>query len=187
MIARALLRLAGWAMPQRHGDWLRAMLHEYPHIPADQRTAFARGCLCTALVERIAPMTGTPPLRIVPGLFGAALLTVLCLANGVTYLTSAPVVGGFLLLAGCLWLALLLAVQAQTARGVARIAMVGALLYGAIGALALAGLPAFLLNAGMLKALALEGLILFATVFAIAHIPYFWRAHHQRDAAAPPV
>ena len=180
MSARFLLHLAAIAMPAERGEWLRAMLHEFPHVPAAERRAFARGCLLASLIERISPMTATPPLRIVPGLFGAALLTVLCIANGARLFAVDPVVGSFLLLAAALWLAVLLTVQLQSAHRLARLAVVGALLYGALGALSLASLPAFVENAAMLRALALEGLILFAVVFAVAQVPYFWAAKVQR-------
>lgn len=186
MIARTLMRLAELAMPPGRADWLRAMAYELPHIPPARRRAFALGCLRVSLQERIEPMTAAPPLRILPGLFGAALLAVLCLANGIAYLSSAPTVGGFLLLAAALWLAVLLAVQTQTSRGIARLAVVGAALYGAMGVSGLAGVPAFATNAPMLKALALEGIVLFAVVFAVAQIPYFWAAREKGDAEAPP-
>ncbi len=128
-------------------------------------------------------MTAAPPLRIVPGLFGAALLTVLCLANGARLLSVDPVVGGFLYLAGILWLGVLIAVQAQAARSVARLAIVGVMLYAAIGALSVAELPAFTTNAAMLKALSLEGLILFAVVFTVSRIPYFWATNETNNSS----
>ena len=183
MTARILLHLAALAMPAGRGDWLRAMVHEFPHVPAAERLAFARGCLFASLLERIRPMTATPPLRIVPGLFGAALLTVLCVANGARLFAVDPVVGSFLLLAAVLWLAVLVTVQLQSAHRLARLAVVGALLYGALGALSLAALPAFVENAAMLRALALEGLVLFAVAFAVSQVPWFWTVNEKGSAA----
>lgn len=176
MIAGLCWRMAAFVMPPGRYDWLIAMRGEVSYLPAADRVPFALGCLRVSLVERIKHMTATPPLRIVPGLFGAALLTVLCTANGVKLFSTDPVVGAFLLLAGSLWLAVLLTVQSQSSRRLAQLALIGAALYAALGALTVAGLPAFLTNAPMLKALALEGLILFAAVFAIAQVPYFWAA-----------
>ena len=176
MNAQTLLRLAQLMMPPTREEWLRAMVHEIQSVPISDREGFALGCLKASCVERIRSMTAAPPLRIVPGLFGAALLTVLCIANGASFLPSAPVVGSFLLVASVLWLAILLAVLSQEARLVAGLAVIGALFYGAIGALALARVPAFVPNGEMLKILAVEGLILFAAAFAAAQIRYFWSA-----------
>lgn len=184
MIGGLCWRLSALFMPPERADWLRAMIGEYHHVSPAGRNAFALGCLRVSLIERIRHMTATPPLRIIPGLFGAALLTVLCVANGVKLVSVDPVVGAFLLLAGSLWLAILLTVQSQVPRRVAQLAIIGAMLYGALGALSIAGLPAFAANAAMLKALALEGLILFAVVYAVAQVPYFWAANGAKGAAA---
>lgn len=180
MIARICVGLARRAIPVHRADWLQAMLLELDHVPEPDRARFAAGCLVVAMSERMTLMTAAPPLRIVPGLFGAALLTVLCLANAFSYFSAAPVVSGFLLLASGLWLAMLFAVHAQTAQGVAKVATLGAFLYGAVGVLSLARLPAFAAQGSLLQALALEGLILFAAAFGIAQVRYFWAA---RDAA----
>ena len=183
MIASLLMRAARRAMPAGKAAWLNAMASELPHIPQAERSAFALGCLKTSLSERIRTMTATPPLRIMPGLFGAALLVVLCLANVVKFLGGAPVVGAFLLMAAMLWLAILIAVQQQSARVVAQCGVVGALLYASVGLLSLSGLPAFAADGAFLQALAVEGLVLFAAVFAIAHIPYFWAMRGAGEAA----
>ena len=181
MSIRLFLRLASLTMPARRGEWLRAMLHELPNIPPGECRDFALGCFRVALIERITLMTAAPPLRIVPGLFGAALLTVLCVANGMTYLASAPVVGGFLLLAAILWLAVLMAVQSQEPRCLASLAIIGAFFYAAIGALALARVPAFVSNGELLKILSIEGLILLGAAYGIAHIRYFWSARFDQN------
>jgi hypothetical protein len=186
MIAKLLIRLAILAMPPARAEWLRAMINEIPSIPPRERSSFALGCLQVSLFERIKPMLVFPPLRIVPGLFAAALLTVLSIANGAKSLVADPVVGGVFLLVGLLWLGVLVAIQSQSARHLANLAVVGALFYGAVGALSLANAPAFVANATMLKALSVEGLSLFAVVFAVAQIPYFWSAAGKADGRHPP-
>lgn len=186
MNGERLLRLAARIMPPARRDWVGAMAGDWDHVPQASRKAYALGCLKVALFERIVSMTATPPFRIVPGLFGAALLAVLCLANALRYIAPAPVVGGFLLLAALLWLAMLLAVLARSSRLVGQVAVVGAALYGAVGVLSVAGAPAFATNAALLRALALEGLLLFAVAFAVSRVRYFWAGHGKGDAAAPP-
>ena len=187
MIVGICLRFARWTIPAHRAGWLEAMACELAHVSQPDRRRFAIGCLIVALTERIKLMSATPPLRIVPGLFGSALLTVLCLANAVRFYPSSPVVGGFLFMACGLWLAMLFAVHAQTAPGVARIATVGACLYAAVGLLSLAGVPAFVPQGELLQMLALEGVILFAAAFGIAQIAYFWSARQKGDAIAPPL
>ena len=119
-------------------------------------------------------MAKLPPLRIVPGLFGAALLTVLCVGHGVNLISDAPMLGVFLLLAGALWTAVYVVVSAQERDRLASLSVAGIAFYGAIGILSLLGISAFSNNAVMFGALSIEGMMLFAIALIVSRIPFFW-------------
>lgn len=173
-VSTLLVRLARLTAPDHRAEWLHAMQAELDHIPISQRRDFAWGCLQTSVQERIKHMTRIPPMRIIPGLFAAALMVVLCLANGIRMFADAPVVGGILIAAGALWIAVWAAVHAQSSERLAKFAIAGLAFYAAIGLASLAGAPAFTGNAEFFGALSLEGIVLFLTVLIIAHIPFFW-------------
>lgn len=124
-IPRLLLRLARLTIPDNRLEWLHAMEAELDHVPIFQHRAFAWGCLLTSAQERIKTMTRIPPLRIIPGLFAAAVMVILCLANGIRMFADAPVVGGILIAAGALWIAVWAAVHAQSSERLAKFAIAG--------------------------------------------------------------
>ncbi|MEO9461679.1 MAG: hypothetical protein ABJ242_02990 [Marinomonas sp.] len=119
-------------------------------------------------------MTQLPPLRIVPGLLGAALLTVICIGNGAILLPEEPVLGVFLLGAGALWIAVYSVVSAQERDRLMSLSVAGIAFYAAIGILSLTRISAFSDNAMMYGALSLEGIALFMTALVISRIPFFW-------------
>ncbi len=119
-------------------------------------------------------MAQLPPLRIVPGLLGAALLTVLCVGHGVNLISDAPVLGVVLLGAGALWTAVYSVVSAQERDRLASLSVAGIAFYGAIGILSLTGISAFSNNAVMFGALSIEGVMLFAIALIVSRIPFFW-------------
>lgn len=169
-----LLSLAKALTPESRREWLSAMQHELPHIPVGERFDFAIGCLTTSIQQRIKTMTQFPPLRIVPGLIGAALLIVLCIGNGVRLISDAPVLGAFLLGAGALWIAVYAVVSAQERHRLASLAVAGIALYAALGILSLIGANAFSENAEMFTALSVEGIVLFVIVLIVSRIQFFW-------------
>ena len=169
-----LMRLARFLAASNRGEWLDAMDNELPHIPARNQTSFAAGCFTNHLHERLRMTAKLPPLIIIPGLLGSALLSVLCLANGIRLFGEAPVLGGILLVAALLWGAMFWAVHAQSSSNVARLAVGGLSFYAAIGLAGLLRAPAFSDNSAFFQALALEGLFLFGAAMVIAFIPVFW-------------
>ena len=119
-------------------------------------------------------MSQLPPLRIVPGLLGAAILVVLCFGNGIRFMAEVPVLGVMLLGAGALWIAVYCVVSAQERDRLARLSFAGFAFYASIGLLSQFGAPAFADNKEMFSVLALEGIILFAIALIVSRIPFFW-------------
>lgn len=173
-IAMILLALARSFAPVTRREWFEAMAWELQHVPERERIPFTFGCLITSIQQRIQTMTHLPPLRIIPGLLAAAFLSVLCLGNGVAFISDAPVIGALLLSAAVLWLGVYSVVSAQENERLAKLAIAGIAFYGAIGLASLAGLPAFSGNAAMFGALSIEGIALCAAALVISRIPFFW-------------
>ena len=178
--ARIALHLSRRVLPERGGDWLRAMEHEFAYIPQPQRLSFALGCLFTTLIERVRFMTRLPPLPIVPGLIAAAFLCVICVATGSALLSTAPAAGGFLLGVSMLWAVMFFAVHAQNAALVWKLGLFGVCLYAALGIATFARLPALEDNTAFFRAISIEGVVLFGAAMIAAAIPFFWR---KPDAA----
>ena len=178
--ARLTLHLSGLVLPERGGDWLRAMEHEFAYIPQPQRLSFALGCLFTTLIERVRFMTRMPPLPIVPGLIAAAALCFGCAVTGATLLHAAPAAGGLLMFVSALWAVMFFAVQDQNAALVWRLGFFGVFLYAALGIANYAGLPALESAPRLNRALAIEGVVQFGAAMIAASIPWFWR---KPDAA----
>lgn len=173
-LAITLLAMARILAPEKRREWLVAMAYELPHVSEAEQTQFALGCLITSIEQRIQTMTYFPPLRIVPGLLAAAFLTILCIGNGIAFLSDSPVVGALLLSAAMLWLAVYSVVSAQESERLGKLAFAGIAFYGAIGLASLAGIPAFSGNAELFGALSIEGMMLCAAVFVVSRIPFFW-------------
>ena len=170
------MRLAVYVAPKHRADWLCSMEQELDHVPPDEMQAFATGCLKVSCFERIKNMTTIPPLRIVPGLLASAVIALLCITSGVRFFSDAPVIATFLLLASVLWLFVYGAVYRQSSQLLAKAAISGLVFYTAIGLLGLMGAPVVETNSGFVTALSVEGLVMFAAVFVVARIPYFWAA-----------
>lgn len=151
--------------------WLIAMQHELPHVPTNRRLGFAAGALWFAFTERsiavksfaVRPLEGAI-------LLGAGLLTLIAAANGVRLLGGHPAVAISFLAISLVWAGVFLATVLERFRLLVRIACAGGLLMLAIGLATILPTPAFAANSGLLRALSLEGMILFAGLLFAASL-----------------
>lgn len=157
--------------PSATRSWLIAMQHELPHVPPHRQLGFAAGALWFAFTERTIAMKSITvrPLEAAI-LLGAGLLTLIAAANGIRLFAGHPAVATSFLAISLVWAGVFLATVLEHFRLLVRIACAGGLLMLAIGLATILPTPAFAANTALLRALSLEGVILFAGLLFAASL-----------------
>ncbi len=161
-------------MPASRREWADAMLHEFDHIPASERLAFAIGCLKSSVLERLHSMFTSRDILFLPALAGSALLALLCLINGFRLGSEDGAVGAVLILLAAVWSATYLAFLFRSKVNAIRAALTGLIVYTAIGLASWSALPGFATNAAYFEAVAAEGIFLFLTTLTLVMLPILW-------------
>ena len=157
--------------PAASRSWLMAMQHELPHVPLNRQLGFAAGALWFAFTERSIAVKSfsVRPLEAAI-LLGAGFLTLVAAANGIRLFAGHPAVATSFLAISLVWAGVFLATVLEQFRLLVRIAIGGALLMLAIGGATILPTPAFAADPALLRALSLEGVILFAGLLFAASL-----------------
>lgn len=170
-LRRAALYLMRRLMPPARADWCDAIEAEFHHLPDSQRTSLALECFAVALCERAIAMKPFNIAVFAATLFVTALLALLGAANAIRLFTSDPSVAVALAGSTLIWTGAFTATVMHRHDMVRLLAAGGAAYYAAVGAAALARLPAFASSPHFLTGLAIEGMVLMAALFACTCYP----------------
>jgi len=166
-----LLRHAASVMPAVRSEWITAMRAEAELVPADERLAFAWGCLWSSYCERLTDAsTILAAGRWSIGL-GLAAASAICVRTA--YMLRHESAFTLILILGLICIAATLAFLRFGLKPLPQIALAG--LAGGLIAMLLAGDPAAVSGAAgfssrFYQAILLEQVVCWATLLAVAHL-----------------
>lgn len=153
------------ASPER-AEWLIAMHAELAYVPPGQQMRFAAGCLMAMIVERNRDMNVNSIRPLDAGiLLGSAALVLLGLANGMENLVRDSALAVSFFVVAAIWAGVFTACLLMRSAMMLRVAAGGGAVMLAIGLVTFMPAPAFTTNAGIMRALSLEGIVLFAALY----------------------
>jgi hypothetical protein len=164
-----LLRLARHVAPRHRVEWMDAMQAELDHCAARHAVSFAAGCLFAALQERSSHMSrnGIAAAQVVC-LAAAAVLAVLGCANAMRLGRQDNMVGLVFAVSGAIWATAFIVTAAKRWRALAYLACIGLGISAAQWAGTMMVIPAMRANITLIRAMALEGLVLFGVLLGAA-------------------